>query len=128
MIQQFVDIFQAKKIDIREGLRSTPPNSYDDIFRSLVSALYDENDYGGPDPARITAIDHGDYQGTRVFTVAGVGYQTWACCVSYGSCSGCDSFKCARGKTGYDESATDASLDDYMLMMLHMVQELKEIS
>lgn len=97
--------FTSREAEARALLTASPPGSYDDLVRLVASMLHDEDDYQTPDPERVTAIDHGDYQGTRVYVIAADGYQPrlhWYARVSYGSCSGCDFFQSAREDLAYD--------------------------
>lgn len=123
MIQEFVDKFIAAKEAtlIRFADEAVRPGSYDELFEAVVEILTEDN-HETPDPERITVIDHGHYQGTRVFVVGACGYQPsiyWACSVAYGSCSHCDSFERARDN--------DNSVEQFWVMALHMVQQLVEI-
>ena len=124
MIKDFVRAFDANRSKLREGMAAERPKDYDDIVKRVVGILADED--RGPDPDRITAIDHGDYQGTRVFIIAASGYQPsdyWYVKIGYGSCSGCDTFEAIEGYGG--DPLTDAQLDQYMTLALHVVQGLK---
>lgn len=135
MIQKFVDAFLKAEDSIKEKLRSSFPGSYEELVMRLVETLHDDKDYDTPDPKRITVIDHGKYQGTLLFVVGAFGYQPstyWSIFVSYGSCSGCDTFQaiqddfdCSEGYT--DRKITDTQVNDLWSMMLHMVQSMKVI-
>lgn len=129
MIQLFVDRFMTAKPEMLAGFKSQPPESYDALFARVVRVIACEDDYASPDPTRITAIDHGDYQGTRVFIVGASGYQPasyWGVGVSYGSCSGCDSFEAVRCYS--DEPISDKQAEQFWVMCLHMVQGLKQFA
>jgi hypothetical protein len=131
MIKRFVSRFDAARDSLRAGLLEKPPSDYDDLFRRLMAAVSEGSggDYGlEPDPERITRIDHGDYQGTILYTVGACGYQPsnyWATFVGYGSCSGCDTFEAIRGY-GSGE-CTDKQAGEYLTLMLHMLQGMKAI-
>ena len=129
MIKEFVDRWTSKIPDVKRRFSESHPADYDAIFKILCETLSDEDDSGTPDPKRITAIDHGSYQGTRVFVVGCHGYQPstyWACCVDYGSCSGCDSFERIRGYD-YDGAPTESQAAGYFQLCLNMLQGMREI-
>jgi hypothetical protein len=128
MLQPFVDKFIASKAALIAEFRQEAPDSYDSLVTRLVTLLNDADEYRSPDPERITVIDHGHYQGTRLFIIGETGYQPslyWAICVSYGSCSVCDTFEGIRGYS--DKLPTETQAEDYYTLMLHMVQSMKEI-
>lgn len=132
MIKKFVDVWNEHKGELRIALKNKHPESYDDIFTQLVTLLnthLGEYDELRPDPKRITVIDHGDYQGYRLFIVGATGYQPstyFATLQGYGSCSGCDTF---QGIRSYDDApVTDQQADDYLMIALHMLEGLKCIS
>lgn len=132
MIEKFAHAFQEKGMDaLREQYKKDAPGSYDAIFTDVVKFLNGISDYyEAPDPDRITVIDHGDYQGTRVFVVAATGYQPWTyyvCKVGYGSCSGCDTFEAIRGYRYDDGPTPDEEVEGYVTLALHMVQSMKEV-
>lgn len=121
--------FDAARDAIKAELAVKHPDSYDGIFAMLCRHLTNKADYAEtPDPQRITVIDHGHYQGTRVFVVGATGYQPstyWIALVGYGSCSGCDTFK---GIRSYDDGVpTEQQAADYFALALHMVQAMRRI-
>lgn len=129
MIQKFVDRFIAKESSIKDSLRLKRPEDYDALVKIVVDSVADEGEYESPDSSRIHIIDDGDYQGTRLFIIGAGGYHPstyWVIAVSYGSCSGCDSFQAARGWG--DDPISEREVGDYWTMMLHMVQEMKQIA
>lgn len=129
MIQKFVDRFMAAKPALDAELAAKHPEGYDALVQRVVEVLAEGDDYGETlDPKRITVIDHGDYQGTRLYVIGAKGYQPsryWSIFVDYGSCSGCDSFEATR-EYG-DDPPTEKQARDYWTMMLHMVQSMKVI-
>lgn len=128
MIQEFADRFISQKEAMIADFVANKPSSYDDLFKKTVTVLSVPGEYRTLDPNRITVIDHGDYQGTRLFVVAVTGYQPstyYATLVSYGSCSGCDSLEAI---VGYQETITESQANELWTMCLHMVQKMKEIS
>lgn len=127
MIQPFVDRFMAAEADLMAEFRATRPESYEALVTRLVQVLAAGDKYRDPDPARITVIDHGDYQGTLLFVIAAGGYQPdqfWTIKVSYGSCSGCDTFQAIRG---WSDEISEQEARDYWTLMLHMVQQMREV-
>lgn len=128
MIQKFVDAFIAAKSDIETGLRDEHPRDYEDLVKRVVKIISKTDSYASPDPERITVIDHGDYQGTKLFIISEKGFQPsryWAIFVSYGSCSGCDTFE-AIGADGSDPP-TEKQVNEYWTLMLHMIQGMRQI-
>lgn len=130
MIAKFVERWEAGKAKLQEQYRSSFPEGYGAIVKDVVEILHDEDDYGRcPDPERIHRIDDGDYQGTLLFVIGATGYQPstyWAVAISYGSCSGCDTFEAIR--RNYDGPQSDETIADLMALALHIVQGLKCIT
>ncbi len=130
MIQEFVDRFMDATPELKAKLKESRPSDYDELVRMVVDTLHSD-DYGSPDPGRITVIDHGGYQGTRLYIVGADGYQPstyWSIFVSYGSCSGCDTFQANRaGAFWDDDSISDEEVNGNWTMMLHMVQSMKVV-
>lgn len=136
MIRKYVDRFIAKEEQLKAELLEKRPESYDALVERMVRAISDPEDYEYPDPKRITIIDHGDYQGTRLYVIGADGYQPstyWLVCVSYGSCSGCDTFQ-ANAESFYDDDdpaetarRREKEAQGNYTMMLHMVQSMKQI-
>ena len=128
MIQAFIDRFETRKEEVRATFALKQPTNYEEIVKSVVRVLVDDEEYETPDPERIHSIDDGDYQGTLVFVIAGSGYQPstyWYVKVSYGSCSGCDTLEAIHSWN--DEPPTKEQLDDYMTLALHIVQGIKKM-
>lgn len=137
MIQEFCDIVIKNKENIKESFKVKNPESYDSIVTDLITLIesnYDE--YGKiPCKSRITVIDHGDYQGTRLFIIGTSGYQPstyYSIFVDYGSCSGCDSFEAiiSYNSEWIDDSrkVNQQGIEDLYLMMLHMVQSMRQLN
>lgn len=127
MIQKFVDRFMQKKPELVEFFSAKHPEDYQEIVKKVVEVLADEGSFSGPDPERITVIDHGHYQGTLLFVIAEKGYQPddyWYVMVSYGSCSGCDTLQAIRG---YNDQPDEQQVNNYMTLALHIVQRLKKM-
>lgn len=132
MIPAFVTAWDRHRAAVREEWRVRQPEHYYEIVRRVVQCLATAQpgpgEWGTPDPDRITAIDHGDYQGTHVYVIGETGYQPstyWYVRVSYGSCSGCDALEAAR-YYGVGPSPDD-SLDQMMTLALHVVQRIKRM-
>lgn len=125
MIQEFVDRFMLAKQEMVAALELAHPESYDDLVSRVVKVCAGEAYYEVPDADRITVIDHGEYQGTRLYIIAAQGYQPsiyWFIFVSYGSCSVCDTFLSIRDYD--DEHPTSKQANEYWTLMLHMVQSM----
>lgn len=131
MIEALTAAWPQIEAKLTEKYTAAAPGSYDAIFADLVEAWPDDEYERRPDPERITTIDHGDYQGTRLFIVAAEGYQPytfWSCAVSYGSCSGCDAFEAIRDDSYWnDEGPTEQAVKDYVSLARHMLQAVKEV-
>lgn len=128
MIQEFVTRFDAARPTLLAKYKAKAPASYAEIVRDVVEIVGEGDEYERPDPERITAIDHGDYQGTQLFVIASNDYQPrtfWYVMVSYGSCSSCDTLQGIRNYT--DEPPTDEQASDYLTLALHIVQGLKKM-
>ena len=132
MIREFVTKFEESRTVLQDHFAKGHPESYDELVSAVISALSDEDyyDYGhNPDPTRITAIDHGDYQGTLVYVIGATGYQSsayWSVFVSYGSCSGCDTLQDIRYDEGsFADPPNAKQIQAYMTLALHIVQGLK---
>lgn len=128
MIKKFVDRFMDRQEQLLAKFKQKHPDKYGDIVKTVIEIICRDGKYDEPDAARITTIDHGEYQGTLVFVIGAAGYQPsdyWYVTVSYGSCSGCDTLEAIR-EYG-DEPPTDAQAKDYMTLALHIVQGLKKM-
>lgn len=122
MIQELVDAYFRFEGALKQSFVDDPPENYKGIFTRLCKFWSMEEEYSFPDPERIVDIDHGDYQGTKVFVVGSGGYQPyyyWTCKISYGSCSYCDTFQAAQD--------SDDFVGACMTLALHMVQSMKEV-
>lgn len=123
MIASIVKAWMAGKDSLRAKWSEYPPIGYSALVRDVVAMLSEHmEEHDKPDPDRISKSDYGDYQGANVFVIGGSGYQPYrhyVVAVSYGSCSGCDSFQAAL-----DGSQT---VNDMMILALHIVQKMKEV-
>ena len=127
MIQKIVDRYMENK-DIAEKIFAEEHPNYEDVVKATIMAINSNKDYGFPDFNCIHQINDGDHQGTLLFIIAAIGYQSstyWSVKVHYGSCSGCDVLEAIRD---YDDNPpTVQQIKDYMSLALHIVQGLKEI-
>lgn len=127
MIPTIIERFDANRENLLASFKAAHPESYDAIVKSVVEVVTSD-EYGecDLDPERIVAVDHGDYQGTRLFVIGAKGYQPsnyWFVKVDYGSCSGCDTFEAIRDYSG--EPPTEDQAKEYFSLALHIVQSLK---
>lgn len=130
MIQEFVDRFMAAENRIMAELRAKRPASYESLVTRLIELLNESGEYHRPDPKRITVIDHGDYQGTKLFIIGAGDYQPskyWSIFVNYGSCEGCDTFLAINDYDYSDKPPTEKQAREYWTLMLHMVQGMKVV-
>lgn len=130
MIQELVAQWEQNKEKLRESFVRVAPSSYDDIFTRLFLEVLTDKKY---ETTQITTIDNGDHQGTRIFIIPEDTYQPCendylVCGVSYGSCSGCDTFEGIISDGSYGEKLTEGQLNDLMTLALHMVQSLKPLA
>lgn len=127
MIVEFIDRFQEIKPKLLEKFSLEEPKSYEDIFKQTIKTMFSEyDDLEYPDFERITVIDDGDYQGTRVFIVASGDYQPrdyWVSSVEYGSCPSCDTF---QSYYTFGDNPEE-SAPEMVTMTLHMIESMKKI-
>lgn len=132
MIDKFVRVFMDHKDDLEQEIQITQEEgltySYGQLVTRLVNLLHDNanwDDGPWPDPERITIIGDGDWAGARVYIIGQTGYQPrtyWALSVEYGSCSLCDTIQSI-----WDTPDKDLRTKDYVQLMLHMIQNIKQI-
>jgi hypothetical protein len=131
MIRRFTDKFIASESDVKAELAKAHPEDYDALVRRVIEIVTgDDNDYehDQPDHERITVIDHGDYQGTRLYIIGAKGYEPstyWSIFVDYGSCSGCDTLEAIRHYA--DDPPNAEQVQEYWTLMLHMAQSMCEV-
>jgi len=128
MIQEYVDRFMEKKLEMETFFGEKHVGDYEAIVKKVIEVIANNDDYDTPDKDRIHRIDDGDYQGTILFIIAASGYQPsdyWFVKVDYGSCSGCDTLENIRGYE--DKPPNIQQVKDYMTLALHVVQGLKEM-
>jgi len=139
LITNFIERWDANRENAKVyfSKKENKPGSYLDLVKYVVGVIGSEEDEYGfgstPDPNRIHVVDDGDYQGTLLFVIGASGYQPsdyWAVKVSYGSCSGCDTFQLIDLPYDYDDEpyvVSERAIDDLCTLCLHIVQGLKEI-
>ena len=128
MIQQFVDAYMKRKDAFRLALSQHHPENYLTLVKLLVEAINPNGECGAPDPSKIHQIDDGECQGTLLFIIPALTYQPstyWMTAVSYGSCSGCDILEGIRDYSS--EKPTPEQVEQYLTLMLHLVQKFKQI-
>lgn len=133
MNKTIIKRFKENEKKLLEVFSKKHPESYVDIVKEVVKAVSDlenEDSVLPLDINRITVIDHGDYQGSQLFIIAGTGYQPdryWATEVSYGSCSGCDTLEGIRAYADEEESPSKTQAKDYLTLALHLAQKMEEL-
>lgn len=130
MIQEFVDRFMENKQTLRAIFAGQHPVDYKDIVTHTIKAISD-NAASGPDSDNILELSHGSYQGTNLYIMPnkdeyGDAY-FWYVCVSYGSCSGCDTLESIKSDGNYSDVPNEKQIDDYMTLSLHIVQAIKKL-
>lgn len=132
MIKEFATKFVEVRPLIEARFVASEPDGYEEILKVALEEMFGtERDYFGddqPDPNRIHAIDDGNYQGTLLFVIAAKDYQPstyWLTTVSYGSCSGCDTYQ-AINYGGDDDMNREAK--EYADLAMHMIQRMKLIA
>jgi hypothetical protein len=81
------------------------------------------------DSEKITVVDNGDYQGTKLFLIPKVGYQPeeyeyLMTYVGYGTCSGCDTLLEIQSYSYDNDLPTEQQLKDYMTLCKHLVDNM----
>ena len=127
MIQEFVDQFMEKKLEIQAKFEESLPDDCEDIIRAVVTAIYPEDskyDDEVMDPRRIICIDYGDTQGVSLLIIgscAPLPENFWYVKVAYGSGSVCD----ILWALSFKDKAQ--AVDGYMTLALHLVQGLRRL-
>lgn len=133
MIQELILQWEENKHKLEEYFRTTKQgeyHTYEQIVRKIFElCLTKADDRGnGFDISKMTVIDDGDYQGTKIFIIPKDTYQPIASeyvvtNTYYGSCSGCDTL---QSISDYDyDLPTEGQVKEYMTLALHLVQKLK---
>lgn len=132
MIKEFVQQWDERKHILEEWLKENKPSQYEDIYKKLFELVITQpNGYADDwNWERFRVIDDGDYQGNLIFILCNDSYQPDLrdyifTEVSYGSCSGCDTFEHISSLSWDEDKNTDEQVNQYMTLALHMVQETK---
>lgn len=129
MIKEFITRFMANKESLREDFSRKHPKSYRHIVKKVIKTIASTEDYArdyDPDPNRIREIKYDGWSGTLVYIIPEKKYQPskfWYINVNYGSCSSCDTLERILEENTLKPSETQ--LDNYMLLALHIVQNIK---
>ena len=132
MIKEFVKAWDANKANLQEYFETHEMREYSE-YKDLVRALFEivinpyiKKRYGYTyDIDCIEELDHGDYQGTKIFWLHVDRYQPCAKDYvsthnDYGSCSGCDTL---MGIQCYcDGLPTEVQVSEHMTLCLHLLQ------
>ena len=132
MLKFCLDKWTQNSDDLRDYLmneKSFDDYEYLDLVKLIVEFILNKETPGDDDRYNvdnITEIDNGDYQGTLLYVIPADTYQPseWEyimTCVSYGSCSGCDTLQailaCPYG-------AKEMLVDDLMHLCRDMVTNI----
>lgn len=130
----FVNQWEENKDALRAHFATTPQSEYDsyeaivELVLSIAVPLASDWCDDGWRVDQMTVLDHGHYQGTKLFIVPKDTYQPCVSNyiiidVSYGSCSGCDTLQAI---TSYDEELpSEDQINQYMTLCLHIVQNMR---
>ena len=130
MIKEIIKQWDDNKHELENYFKTTKQSEYNDyaiIVKKLLELVIIDN----WDVSKMTIIDDGEYQGTRIFIIPRSTYQPSAedyivTDTYYGSCSGCDTL---QGISFYDDDLpTDIQVEEYMTLALHLVQKLHYLS
>lgn len=126
-----VRLFDKNRAKIRQALGDETYNSYEGLLRVALTSMQDNLDpYGYPNPGNIHVIDDSDYEGTLLLVVPEQTYQPityWVFKVNYGSCSTCDTLLNINFSVGEPRGTSDQQKDDYMTLILHMIQSAVKV-
>ena len=130
MDKEIIKSWEENKDRIREYISKTEQSKYSS-YKSLVKLiikyvvntkekLYNEK--------KIRVVDSNGYHGIQIFLVPEIRYEVFkylTTCVNYGSCSGCDTLISIQN---YGlEIPSEEQVNDYMTLLLHLVQNIKII-
>lgn len=129
MENEFVELWEKGRAEVRKWIANIDNQSrlsYGDLVENLFKICFKKWD-----SEEITELDHGDYQGTKIWLIHKKTYQpsasdyVWTTDY-YGSCSGCDTLLAI---SHYDSGSPDEDqINDYMNLMLNLVQKIKYLS
>jgi hypothetical protein len=129
MILEYVKQWEENKGLLQKSFEDNLPESYEDIYKRLFQLVVTNPTFRYSKEwnwKTYRLIDDGDYQGHQIFVLASNVYQPslWDYIftdVSYGSCSGCDTFEHIK----YSGKSKEEQVKEFMTLALHMVQETK---
>jgi hypothetical protein len=132
MISSIIEQWENNKSKLENYFRTTDQYEYCG-YKQIVEKLFElcitnADEHCGFNIKRMTVIDDGDYQGTKLFIIPKDTYQPSVddyitTHTYYGSCSGCDTL---QSICGYDYGLpTEEQIKLYMTLVLHLVQKLK---
>jgi hypothetical protein len=129
MILEYVKQWEENKGLLQKSFEDNLPESYEDIYKRLFELVVTNPTFRYSNEwnwKTYRLIDDGDYQGHQIFVLASNVYQPslWDYIftdVSYGSCSGCDTFEHIE----YSGKSKEEQVKEFMTLALHMVQETK---
>jgi hypothetical protein len=132
MISSIIEQWENNKSKLENYFRTTDQYEYCG-YKQIVEKLFElcitnADEHCGFNIKRMTVIDDGDYQGTKLFIIPKDTYQPSVddyitTHTYYGSCSGCDTL---QSICGYDYGLpTEEQVKLYMTLALHLVQKLK---
>jgi len=98
--------------------------SYESILEITLSCMFNNLDHQPCSDFQVN--DFGEFKGVKIFIIPEVNVfdypgKLWVTKVDYGSCSGCDTLK------QLDDVKIDDQLNGYMLIALHLIENMKEI-
>jgi hypothetical protein len=132
MISSIIEQWENNKSKLENYFRTTDQYEYCG-YKQIVEKLFElcitnADEHCGFNIKRMTVIDDGDYQGTKLFIIPKDTYQPSVddyitTHTYYGSCSGCDTL---QSICGYDYGLpTEEQVKLYMTLALHLVQKLR---
>ena len=132
MISSIIEQWENNKSKLENYFRTTDQYEYCG-YKQIVEKLFElcitnADQHSGFNIERMTVIDDGDYQGTKLFIIPKDTYQPSVddyitTHTYYGSCSWCDTL---QSICGYDYGLpTEEQVKLYMTLALHLVQKLK---
>lgn len=133
MIKEFVERWDKYKGDLEKYFRNTRQekySDYEDIVKALFKEVINKEEIDGYefDLDKMTIIDDGDYQGTRIFIIPLDTYQPSVeeyviTNTYYGSCSGCDTLLAISSYVG--GIPDEEQVKDYIELALHLLQKCR---
>lgn len=134
MIKRFVDTFIENQEVLREDFLKKHPKNYKEIVEKVFKLFYKDvadSSIPIPDYSKIHEIDFGDFEGTSIYIIPekrDPPESFWYVKVSYGTCSGCDTFLGIKEEE-YNENDTPTAkqAQGYLTLALHIVQNIKEL-